>query len=214
MKKLSAIIVTLLLAAAPLWAQRTLYVIDNETVENFDGSQLKGKIIRDYKITTTGRGRNAVTVHSITTGASFSLPSINLSEEDRERFNIERFKERLKDFQRKLQSDSLFVHLRKGAAVNVQAKDYLYIVDGKVTEGASAMPNSDRIKSVEVLKDPKTLETYGKPVIKITTRDSQAVLQDILGKIPDLTLDADGKLMIGGTPVKSIIINGSKIKLE
>lgn len=209
MKKLSAIIVTLLLAAAPLWAQKTLYVIDNETVENFDGSQLKGKIIRDYKITTTGRGRNAVTVHSITTGASFSLPSINISEED-----IERFKERLKDFQGKLQADSLFVHLRKGAAVNVQAKDYLYIVDEKVTEGASAMPHSDRIKSVEVLKDPKTLETYGKPVIKITTRDSQAVLQDILGKIPDLTLDADGKLMIGGTPVKSIIINGSKIKLE
>ncbi|MBR1569446.1 MAG: hypothetical protein IJ651_09700 [Bacteroidales bacterium] len=209
MKKLSAIIIALLLAAAPLWAQKTLYVIDNETVEHFDGSQLKGKIIREYKITTTGRGRNAVTVHSITTGARFSLPSFNISEEE-----MERFRERLKNFQGKLQADSLLVHFGKGTAVHVQSKDYLYIVDGKETEDASAMPRSDRIKSVEVLKDAKTLEAYGKPVIKITTRDSQAVLQEILKKVPDLTLDADGKLMINGTPVKSIIINGSRIKLE
>lgn len=50
-----------------LSAQRTLYVIDNVTIEHFDGSQLKGKLIQDYRISTSGSGRKAVTVHSITT---------------------------------------------------------------------------------------------------------------------------------------------------
>ncbi len=67
-----------------LSAQRTLYVIDNVTVEHFDGSQLKGKLIQDYRISTSGSGRKAVTVHSITTVSgransfsehSFTLPS-------------------------------------------------------------------------------------------------------------------------------------------
>lgn len=54
MKKILFITV-LLLCSVCLWGQQTIYVIDNVTVEHFDGSQLKGKTIGDYQITTTGR---------------------------------------------------------------------------------------------------------------------------------------------------------------
>jgi len=67
MKKILFLSFCLFLGAATLHAQKTLYFIDNEAVVHFDGSQLKGKLIRDYKITTSGEGRNAITVHSITT---------------------------------------------------------------------------------------------------------------------------------------------------
>ena len=42
MKKILFITV-LMLCSVCLWGQQTIYVIDNVTVENFDGSQLKGK---------------------------------------------------------------------------------------------------------------------------------------------------------------------------
>ena len=67
MKKIIFLSLCLFLGAFSLSAQQTIYVIDNVTVENFDGSQLNGKTIKDYKISTTGSGRNAVTIHSIST---------------------------------------------------------------------------------------------------------------------------------------------------
>ncbi len=70
MKKIILLSVCLLIGAWTLSAQQTIYIIDNETVENFDGSQLKDRIIRDYKITTKGSGRKAITVHAITTSPS------------------------------------------------------------------------------------------------------------------------------------------------
>ena len=70
MKKILLLSICLLAGVWTLSAQQTIYIIDNETVENFDGSQLKDKTIRDYKITTKGSGRNAITVHAITTWQS------------------------------------------------------------------------------------------------------------------------------------------------
>ena len=64
MKKIILLSIFLLIGAWTLSAQQTIYIIDNETVENFDGSQLKDRTIRDYKITTKGSGRNAITVHA------------------------------------------------------------------------------------------------------------------------------------------------------
>ena len=52
MKKILLLSICLLIGAWTLSAQQTIYIIDNETVENFDGSQLKVRTIRDYKITT------------------------------------------------------------------------------------------------------------------------------------------------------------------
>lgn len=41
MKKIILLFIFLLIGAWTLSAQQTIYIIDNETVENFDGSQLK-----------------------------------------------------------------------------------------------------------------------------------------------------------------------------
>lgn len=62
------IAIALCFACFTLSAQQTIYVIDNVTVKNFDGSQLQGKTIKDYQISTQGSGKKAVTVHAITTG--------------------------------------------------------------------------------------------------------------------------------------------------
>ena len=77
MKKTFLLSICMIIGAGALYAQQTIYIIDNETIEHFDGSQLKGKYIRDYKITSTGSGRNTVTVHSISTSSSFSIAEPN-----------------------------------------------------------------------------------------------------------------------------------------
>ena len=77
MKRILLLAICLFTGAFTLSAQQTIYIIDNETVENFDGSQLKGKTIKDYKISTTGTGRNAVTIHSISTSKQTSIYSFS-----------------------------------------------------------------------------------------------------------------------------------------
>ena len=62
MKKIILLSIFLLIGAWTLSAQQTIYIIDNETVENFDGSQLKDRTIRDYKITTKGSGSSVFSV--------------------------------------------------------------------------------------------------------------------------------------------------------
>ena len=52
MKKILFITV-LMLCSVCLWGQQTIYVIDNVTVDNFDGSQLKGKTIGEETATWT-----------------------------------------------------------------------------------------------------------------------------------------------------------------
>lgn len=133
MKKLILFSLCLLAGAATLPAQSTLYVIDNETVEHFDGSQLKGKTIKEYKITTSGTGRNALTVHAISTSKSplsFSgtFPSF--------------------------QADTVL--LSKGLKVyqNVPKK-VVYVIDGVKQEDASAFQSlsAGDIDSISVLKE-------------------------------------------------------------
>ena len=51
------IAIALCFAFFTLSAQQTIYVIDNVTVKNFDGSQLQGKTIKDYQISTQGSGK-------------------------------------------------------------------------------------------------------------------------------------------------------------
>ena len=77
MKRILLLAICLFTGAFTLSAQQTIYIIDNETVENFDGSQLIGKSIKDYKISTRGSGRNAITIHSISTSAQPSIFSVS-----------------------------------------------------------------------------------------------------------------------------------------
>lgn len=43
------------------------YVIDNQSVRNFDGSQLIGKKIVSYQVTTVANGKEVIRIHDINT---------------------------------------------------------------------------------------------------------------------------------------------------
>ena len=182
MKKIIAIIVCLLAGATVLSAQSTLYIIDNETVENFDGSQLKGKTIKEYKITTSGTGRNAITVHSISTSpsiysvyGSFQPLSVHgTAMLDSLQNNIWQSNfQNILDLQRKV-LDSLDVNDFKN--IQIVPKRIVYVIDGeKYEDGANAFStlSPSDIKNITVLgEDSAEKLKYGEncTVILIETK--------------------------------------------
>lgn len=163
MKKIIITLVCLLSGAALLSAQNTIYVIDNETVENFDGSQLRGKTIKDYKITTSGTGRNAITVHSISTSPSiysvygsfqplsiYGTATLDSLQNGLWQNNFLSIMEN----QRKM-LDSLDLNIPDLKSIQVIPKRIVYVIDGEKYEGAYAFSNlsSSDIKSITVLGD-------------------------------------------------------------
>lgn len=173
-----------------LSAQRTLYVIDNVTVEHFDGSQLKGKLIQDYRISTSGSGRKAVTVHSITTvsGRANSFSEHSFTKEELERIRF---------------------HLPSTTSDNV-----VYIIDGKRYEDSSELKKlaPDNIKSIAVLKNDEARKKYDADgAIVIFTKSGT---DEILKKVPGLKVETDGTLTLNGTKIRTIAINGQTISLE
>lgn len=209
MKKIILLSICLLTCLWTLSAQQTLYVIDNETVESFDGTQLKGKTIRDYKITTKGRGRNAITVHSISTSPSIYSISKSFARLDSLKMPDLKVKG-VKSFSN-LKADTVL--FSNGMRVfNNSDKKIVYVIDGKVYNDASAFLsiNPMDIASLSVIKDGSPEQKkYGDNVgvIKITTKKS-ADLMDFLKTLPGAVVDSDGKITVNGEPVKKVTING------
>ena len=172
MKKIIILSVIFLLAGLTLHAQQTLYVIDNETVEHFDGSQLKGRIIRDYRISTTGTGRKALTVHSITT-APFSVTT---------KINIDSLATRyghIVDSLKQNHSRPLRASLGKVSFFSSDgSKAIVYVVDGEVYRDAASLSSilPGDIRSIRVLKNGSEEQLkYGEDcrVIVVETRKSE-----------------------------------------
>ena len=156
MKKILLLSICLLIGAWTLSAQQTIYIIDNETVENFDGSQLKDKTIRDYKITTKGSGRNAITVHAITTWQS--VLSVTGS---------------FKSLEPLAPIDSTV------RIINPAKRQIVYVIDGVPHETASAFNSISPldIDNITVIKDGSPEQRkYGENigVIVITTKKRTA----------------------------------------
>lgn len=189
MKKLFVLLSALLLSASLLWGQKTIYIIDNESVENFDGSQLIGKTIRDYRVTTNGKGRNAITVHAITT-ASGPLAGVYFPDST-----------------------------NKGLSSVTPRKYVYVIDGEKTEDvnALRSLP-ADKIKSISVLKPDDALEKYDTPlpVIVVTTKNDREELLELLGteKIPGLKIEEDGSITVGGNPVKKITVNGNTYHLK
>lgn len=143
MKKI-LLITVLLLCSVCLWGQQTIYVIDNVTVENFDGSQLKGKTISDYQITTTGKGNKAVTVHAITTVKRTMRSQIIVNDNG----------------QVIMKTDTLLNRFG-GASLKSETvvPNFVYVIDGKVVGDANVknLP-TEQIKNITVLTDPESLK--------------------------------------------------------
>lgn len=205
MKKLILISICLTVGAITLSAQKTLYVIDNVTVEHFDGSQLKGKTVSDYKITTSGTGRNALTVHAITTSRSAFSYSFSMPHLDSLRMPD------MSDF-KYFKADTLVFPNGISVFKNTPRK-VVYVIDGKVSENGDAFRSISplSIESITVLKDDSPeAKAYGEnvSVIKIQTKREENGLLESLKNLPGVKVEADGSITVNGQPVKKITING------
>ncbi len=200
MKKLILISICLTVGAITLSAQKTLYVIDNVTVEHFDGSQLKGKTVSDYKITTSGTGRNAITTTRSAFSYSFSMPHLDsLRIPDMSDFKY-------------FKADTLLFPNGIGVFKNTPRK-IVYVIDGKVSEDGNAFRSISplSIASITVLKDDSPeAKAYGEnvSVIKIETKKEENGLLESLKNLPGVKVEADGSITVNGQPVKKITING------
>lgn len=173
------IAIALCFACFTLSAQQTIYVIDNVTVKNFDGSQLQGKTIKDYQISTQGSGKKAVTVHSITTGPSTLMMSVSPVGESVETPKIIRIGESAKISEGAVENDlpQAKVTIRSYSTLTSD-KEPVIIIDGKRYENSSALKDLDpqKIKSITVLKNEESLKEYDAPngVIVIELKDPAA----------------------------------------
>ena len=204
MKRVIILAISMLFSSAILWGQQSIYVIDNVTVENFDGSQLKGKNIKDYQITTTGKGAKAITVHAITTA-----PSVNAFFGDFPKdFSFP------KDLGKGIQFSADTISL-SGNSIFLRnpSQKMLYIIDGERTEDVSALQklSSAKIKKVQMFKGGTTKEKYGTdlPVMVIETKDVEKDLNEVLKMLPNVKVAEDGTITVDGQPIKKITINGA-----
>ena len=191
MKRVIILAISMLFSSAILWGQQTIYVIDNVTVENFDGSQLKGKNIKDYQITTTGKGAKAITVHAITTA-----PSVNAF---------------FGDFPKQFSADSII--LGNSLMLRNLSQKMLYIIDGERTEDVSALQklSSARIKKIQMYKGGTTREKFDTdlPVMVIETKDVEKDLNEVLKMFPNVKVADDGTITVDSKPIKKVTITGS-----
>ena len=196
MKKIFLLTTFILLACCGAFAQKFVYVIDDIAIDNFDGSQLKGRIIVDYKISRACNGKDAVTVHSIKTlnqarGGSFTGIAVSSTDPDfpNMTFIIDGKKYSFKE-----------------------GSDYLK----KVLGSAERTMKSIRTEKKENpdKNGPKLLLTTF-----IETQPNQNVLNKsdlntLLKIIPGAKTDADGSVTINGKTVEHITINGIRYSVK
>ena len=201
MKKILLLSICIFVGVWTLSAQQTLFVIDNETVENFDGSQLKGKFVKDYKVTTTGTGRNAITVHAITTARSsfYYFPSPQLDSL------------RTSDMSGSIQFKADTIYFPKGiSAFQNSTEKVVYVIDGKVSnEDDFRSISRGNIMNITILKGTKA-KAYGDnvTVIMIQTNKGGKGQSETFWDLNGIKKEADGSITMNGKPMKTIEYKG------
>ncbi|MBO4916670.1 MAG: TonB-dependent receptor [Bacteroidales bacterium] len=140
-------------ASLPAQADTTdIYLIDNVRVENFNGSQLAGKIVYSYVIRRENVGDTPVRVHFITTGsvqggevaasAQAKAPTVVMFDQDFSNGTVVAVGDK----------DQPLIKVRT-TDPSMSPDDIVYIVDGRqITTDEFKKIDPKNIKSVEVMK--------------------------------------------------------------
>lgn len=140
-------------ASLPAQADTTdIYLIDNVRVENFNGSQLAGKIVYSYVIRRENVGDTPVRVHFITTGsvqggevaasAQAKAPTVVMFDQDFSNGTVVSVGDK----------DQPQIKVRT-TDPSLSPDDIVYIVDGRqITTDEFKIIDPKNIKSVEVMK--------------------------------------------------------------
>lgn len=141
-------ICALSLNAAPVPAMADtlhVFIIDYQTVPDFDGSQLVGKTISFYKVSRDMMGDTPVVFHSIRTEGGPTQPSVTIFSKD-ENANAPSGDVTVVSMGEKITVRS--------SSPSVSADEIVYVVDGKViaSDDFKKLDPKD-IKSIEVMKD-------------------------------------------------------------
>jgi hypothetical protein len=137
----------LALNAAALPAQvdtNDIYLIDNVRIENFNGSQLAGKMVNSYVIRRENVGGTPVRIHFITTNAeNVQTPAVVLMDQDFNNATVVSVGDK----------DQPQIRIRT-TNPSLSVDDIIYIVDGKQI-GSEEFKKLDpkNIKSMEVFKN-------------------------------------------------------------
>lgn len=172
MKKTIMFMLLAVLAVETMRAQeatKSIYIIDGEHIENFDGSQLKGKTIESYSIDT----KRDITVHVIATSGHKPVREIKVLSSGRTILADSITQPYAEAYAKALKVDNTNVQRLSG-------DDAIFVVNDKVVPYSKIKGiASSSIISIEVIKDTKNPDyiKYAKEakrepkcVIKITTR--------------------------------------------
>lgn len=172
MKKIIMYLLFAVLAVPTMSAQeetKTIYIIDGKHIENFDGSQLKGKTIESYSIDTTQN----VNVHVIATSGNKPIRDVTVLSSSSV-IPADSIKQSYAEkYANALKIDNTNVQ-------RVSGDDAIFVLNGKVVPTSKIKEiASSNIVSMEVIKDTnnpdyikyaKVVKRNPKCVIKITTR--------------------------------------------
>lgn len=143
MKKTILFLLFAVLSVANMCAQnskKVLYVIDGKHIENFDGSQLKGKTIVSYVISSPGGVHD---IHDIRT-TKYSKGSVNDSVKT---IVTDSFSQPYVEAYAKASGASI-------KTVQVEEKETIFVVDGKIVPQSEMQKLSpSQIDSMTVIKD-------------------------------------------------------------
>lgn len=178
MKKIIMYLLFAVLAVPTMSAQeetKTIYIIDGKHIDNFDGSQLKGKTIESYSIDT----KHDINVHVITTKGNKPVKDVKVLSSSRVILADSITQPYAEAYTKALKVDNTNVQ-------HLSAGDAIYVLNGKVVSLSEITKiATSSIISMEVIKDTnnpdyikytKDAKREPKCVIKIITKSNHSYL--------------------------------------
>ncbi len=154
-------------------ATKNIYIIDGQHIENFDGSQLKGKTIESYSIDT----KHDVNVHVIATSGNQPVKDVKVLSSGRVIFADSIMQPYAEAYTKALKDDNTNVQrLSAGEAIFVLNEKVVSLseITKIATSSIISMEVIKDIKNPDYIKYAKDAKREPKCVIKIITKSNHS----------------------------------------